>query len=55
MTNQRRCQGLILGGNDQKSFQYLAGCMSGMTQEAYREMMLNGGRSIEGNRTKGQK
>ena len=44
-----------LGGNDQKSFQYLAGCMSGMTQEAYREMMLNGGRSIEGNRTKGQK
>lgn len=43
-----------LGGTDRRSFQYLAGCMSGMTQEQYREMMLKGGRSIEGNRSKAE-
>ena len=43
-----------LGGTDQRSFQYLAGCMSGLTQEQYREMMLKGGRSIEGNRSKAE-
>jgi protocatechuate 4,5-dioxygenase, alpha chain len=37
-----------LGGTDKRSFQYLAGCMSGMSQEQYREMMLNGGRRVEG-------
>ena len=44
-----------LGGTDKRTFQYLAGCMSGMTQEQYREMMLKGGRSIEGNRSKSEK
>ncbi len=29
--------------------------MTGMTQEEYAEMMLKGGRSIEGNRYKGEK
>lgn len=44
-----------LAGTDRRSFQYLAGCMSGMTQEQYREMMLKGGRRIEGNRSKAEK
>ena len=43
-----------LGGTDKRSFQYLAGCMSGMTQEQYRQMMVGGGRSIEGNRSKAE-
>lgn len=33
-----------------QSFQQMAGSMTGMTEEAYRDMMLHGGRSIEGNR-----
>jgi protocatechuate 4,5-dioxygenase, alpha chain len=40
---------------DGKSFQFAAGSMTGMTQEEYAEMMLKGGRSIEGNRYKGEK
>jgi len=44
-----------LGGTDKRSFQYLAGSMSGMTQEQYRDMMLKGGRSIEGNRSKSER
>ena len=40
---------------DGKSFQFAAGSMTGMTQEKYAEMMLEGGRSIEGNRHKGEK
>jgi len=36
------------------NFQNLAGLMTGMGVEAYREMMLNGGRSIEGNRYKSE-
>lgn len=32
------------------NFQNLAGLMTGMGVEAYREMMLHGGRPIEGNR-----
>jgi protocatechuate 4,5-dioxygenase alpha chain len=43
-----------LGGTDRKTFQYLAGCMAGMSQEDYRNMMLNGGRSVEGNRSKSE-
>ena len=43
-----------LSATDGRSFQYLAGSMTGMTEEAYRAMMLNGGRPIEGNRTKGE-
>ena len=41
-----------LGATDGRSFQYLAACMSGMPQEEYRAMMVNGGRGIEGNRSK---
>jgi len=44
-----------LGGTDKRTFQYLAGCMSGMPQEKYREMMLNGGRRIEGNRSQSER
>ncbi len=39
-----------IGATDGKSFQQMAGSMTGMTEEAYREMMIKGGRSIEGNR-----
>ncbi len=39
-----------LAANDGINFQNLAGLMTGMGVEAYREMMLNGGRSPEGNR-----
>jgi protocatechuate 4,5-dioxygenase alpha chain len=43
-----------LAANDGINFQNLAGRMTGMGVEAYREMMLKGGRSIEGNRTKSE-
>lgn len=53
---------IALGGNiyflaklfstDGKSFQQVAAIMTGSTQEAYAQMMLNGGRSPEGNRSK---
>lgn len=56
---------IALGGNiyflakifatDGKSFQYAAALMTGMSQEDYAQMMLNGGRSPEGNRRKGEK
>ena len=39
-----------LAANDGINFQELAGIMTGMGSEAYREMMLAGGRSPEGNR-----
>jgi protocatechuate 4,5-dioxygenase alpha chain len=35
-----------------RSFQYMAGAMSGVSQEEYADMMKAGGRSIEGNRSK---
>jgi protocatechuate 4,5-dioxygenase alpha chain len=54
-----------LGGNiyflakifatDGKSFQYAAALMTGMSQEAYAQMMLSGGRSADGNRFVGEK
>ena len=44
-----------IGATDGKSFQYMAASMTGMTQEAYAEMMLAGGRSIEGNRFVGER
>jgi protocatechuate 4,5-dioxygenase alpha chain len=44
-----------LGATDGRSFQYMAASMTGMTQEQYAQMMLNGGRSIEGNRHKSEK
>ncbi|MCD9028741.1 protocatechuate 4,5-dioxygenase subunit alpha [Luteimonas sp. BDR2-5] len=43
-----------LGATDGKSFQQLAGSMTGMTEEEYRNMMINGGRSPEGNRYLGE-
>ncbi|MFT3734084.1 MAG: protocatechuate 4,5-dioxygenase subunit alpha [Rhodocyclaceae bacterium] len=39
-----------IGATDGKSFQQMAGSMTGMSEEAYRAMMVGGGRSIEGNR-----
>ena len=44
-----------IGATDGKSFQYMAASMTGMTQEQYAQMMLNGGRSPEGNRYLGEK
>jgi len=43
-----------IGATDGKSFQYMAGSMTGMTQEEYAKMMLAGGRSPEGNRSKSE-
>jgi protocatechuate 4,5-dioxygenase, alpha chain len=55
---------LALGGNiyflakifssDGLSFQHAAATMTGMSQEAYARMMLEGGRSPEGNRRIGE-
>lgn len=55
---------LELGGNiyflakifstDGQSFRYAAATMTGMSQEEYAQMMLNGGRSPEGNRYKSE-
>ena len=39
-----------IGATDGKSFQQMAGSMTGMSEEEYRDMMVSGGRSIEGNR-----
>src|SRR5438876_3629205 len=60
---KRDWNGMIsLGGNiyfiskiaatDGLSFQQIAAAMSGVTQAEYAQMMLNGGRSIEGNRSR---
>ena len=56
---------IALGGNiyflskifssDGKSFQYAASTMTGMTEDEYRDMMIAGGRSVEGNRYVGEK
>jgi protocatechuate 4,5-dioxygenase alpha chain len=43
-----------IGATDGKSFQQMAGSMTGMTEEAYRDMMIGGGRTIEGNRRIGE-
>ena len=43
-----------IGATDGKSFQQMAGSMTGMTEDEYRDMMVNGGRSVEGNRTIGE-
>lgn len=43
-----------LAANDGINFQELAGIMTGMGRDEYREMMLNGGRSPEGNRYKSE-
>ena len=39
-----------LGATDGLTFQDLAGLMTGVSRDEYRDMMLNGGRPIEGNR-----
>jgi protocatechuate 4,5-dioxygenase alpha chain len=41
-----------LGATDGHSFQHLAAVMTGSTQEDYAKMMLAGGRSVEGNRSR---
>lgn len=62
---QRDWNGMLrLGGNiyftaklaatDGLSFQQIAAKMSGSTQEEYAQMMLKGGRPIEGNRSKSE-
>ena len=43
-----------IGATDGKSFQQMAGSMTGMTEDEYRAMMLGGGRSVEGNRRIGE-
>jgi protocatechuate 4,5-dioxygenase alpha chain len=43
-----------IGATDGKSFQQMAGSMTGMSEEEYRAMMLAGGRSVEGNRRLGE-
>ncbi len=43
-----------IGATDGKSFQQMAGSMTGMTEEEYRNMMIAGGRSPEGNRYVGE-
>ena len=44
-----------LGATDGHSFRHLAATMTGSTQEDYADMMLKGGRSVEGNRSKSGK
>ena len=44
-----------LGATDGHSFRHLAAVMTGSTQEDYASMMLAGGRSVEGNRSKSGK
>ena len=43
-----------IGATDGFSFQNLASKMTGMNEDDYRAMMIAGGRSIEGNRSKSE-
>ena len=43
-----------IGATDGKSFQQMAGSMTGMSEQEYREMMIKGGRKIDGNRKIGE-
>ena len=43
-----------LGATHGKSFQQMAGSMTGMTEDEYRAMMVGGGRSVQGNRVVGE-
>jgi protocatechuate 4,5-dioxygenase alpha chain len=43
-----------IGATDGHSFQYLAARMTGMAEADYRAMMIAGGRSPEGNRSKSE-
>ncbi len=40
-----------VGSTDGRSFQQMAGSMTGMTEEEYRDMMINGGRDPRWGRT----
>ena len=44
-----------LGATDGHSFQHLAAVMTGNSQDDYAKMMLGGGRSVEGNRSRAGK
>src|SRR5262249_53734273 len=44
-----------LGATDGHSFQHLAALMTGSSQQDYAAMMLSGGRSVEGNRSRSGK
>lgn len=44
-----------LGATSSHSFQHMAATMTGLSQEEYLQMMINGGRSPEGNRYVGEK
>jgi len=43
-----------LGATHGKSFQQMAGSMTGMSEDEYRDMMVTGGRNVEGNRVLGE-
>ncbi|WP_066337340.1 protocatechuate 4,5-dioxygenase subunit alpha [Azohydromonas lata] len=43
-----------IGATDGRSFQQMAGSMTGMTEDEYRQMMVAGGRSAQGNRVVGE-
>jgi protocatechuate 4,5-dioxygenase, alpha chain len=43
-----------LGATDGLSFQQVAALMTGSTQQGYADMMLAGGRPIDGNRRKSE-
>lgn len=43
-----------LGATDGHGFQYLAAEMTGLTQKEYAQLMLRGGRPVEGNRSKSE-
>ena len=43
-----------LGATHGRSFQQMAGSMTGMSEDEYRNMMIAGGRSAEGNRRHGE-
>ena len=43
-----------IGATDGRSFLQMAASMTGMTEQEYRDMMLNGGRPIAGNRYVGE-
>lgn len=44
-----------IGATDGRSFQQMAGSMTGMSEDDYRAMMVAGGRSIDGNRFIGER
>ena len=44
-----------LGATDGHSFQHIAAIMTGSTQQDYADLMLRGGRTVEGNRSRSGK